>query len=330
MPLAVLAVAVIGPLPALADVQPQSALDASGGGAVRILELTWILFAGGGVIFVGVMLLVLAALLGPPSVRSGLARHGWVVGGGIVFPVVVLSALLIYTFTAASGILRANQAPAAARIEVSGELWWWRVRYLDVHGRTVLETANEISIPVGQPVDLELISANVIHSFWVPNLTGKLDMIPGRVNRLRIQADAPGVLRGQCAEYCGAQHAKMALHVAALPAADHAAWIAARSRPAAEPAGPLLRRGQALFAEGRCGLCHTVRGTPAAGSLGPDLTHVGSRAYIAAGTLPSGAGPIAAWITGGQHIKPGNLMPSFNQFSGEDLRMLAAYLESLK
>lgn len=330
MPLAVAVVAVVSLLPALTNGQTQSALDARGSSAVPILELTWVLFAGGGIIFIAVMLLLLAALFGPSSLRSGLARHAWVVGGGIVFPVLVLSALLIYTFSAASGIVRSQQAPAAARIEVAGELWWWRVRYLDAGGKALLETANEIHIPVGQPVDLELSSGNVIHSFWVPNLAGKVDMMPGRVNRLRLQAAAPGVFRGQCAEYCGAQHAKMAFHVVALPPAEHAAWLAARAQPAAEPAGPWLRRGQALFAESRCGLCHTIRGTPADGTLGPDLTHVGSRSHIAAGTLPNGVGTIAAWITSGQHIKPGNQMPVFNQFSGEDLRALAGYLESLR
>ena len=308
----------------------QTALQANGQHAAQILEITWVLFVGGALIFVAVMVLALLALLGPQAARSALARHAWIVGGGIAFPVVVLSALLVYTFSAASTMVLARQAPAAARIQVTGELWWWRVRYLDAGGSTVLETANEIRIPAGQPVDLELVSQNVIHSFWVPNLAGKLDMIPGRVNRLRLQADAPGVFRGQCAEYCGAQHAKMAFDVVAVTSSDYAHWLAAQARPASKPEAPLLQRGQALFAESRCGLCHSVRGTPAIGMRGPDLTHVGSRLTLAAGTLPNGPGTIAAWITSSQHLKPGSLMPAFRQFSGEDLRALAAYLESLQ
>lgn len=308
----------------------QSVWDPRGGQAAGIVEITWVVFVGGGLIFIAVMLLLLVALLGPRAARSAVAGRAWIIGGGIVFPVVVLSALLVYTLAAASTMVGAKQAPAAARIEVTGELWWWRVRYLDAAGQPMLETANEIRIPVGQPVDLDLVSENVIHSFWVPNLAGKVDMIPGRVNRLRVQAHGPGLFRGQCAEYCGAQHARMALHVVALAPAEYAAWLAAKQRPSAEPGNAMLRRGQALFADNRCGLCHVIRGTAAAGRLGPDLTHVGSRLALAAGTLPNRAETVAEWISSGQHIKPGNRMPSYKQFSGEDLRALAAYLESLR
>jgi cytochrome c oxidase subunit 2 len=322
-------IALLGAVPA-ARGQAPSALEAWGEPAAQILEISWVLFVGGGLVFLAVMVVGTLALAGPARVRAAIAGHGWIVGGGIVFPVVVLSALLVYTFAAAAGMVRAQQAPAATRVEVTGELWWWRVRHLDADGRAVLETANEIRIPAGRPVDLHLLSPNVIHSVWVPNLAGKLDMIPGRVTRLRLQADAPGVFRGQCAEYCGAQHAKMALHVIAMAPPDYQAWLAARGRPAAAPTDPLLRRGQALFADNRCGLCHTVRGTPADGALGPDLTHVGGRMQLAAGTLPNGGDALAAWITTSQHIKPGSLMPAYRQFSGEDLRALVAYLESLR
>lgn len=316
-------------VPVLARAGIQSAFDPKGKDAAQILEITWVLFVGGGLIFTAVMLLALLALFGPPGVRAALGRHAWIIGGGIAFPVVVLSALLVYTFIAASRMVQA-QEPAAARIEVSGELWWWRVRYLDEGGKTLFETANEIRIPAGQPVDFTLVSDNVIHSFWVPNLAGKIDMIPGHVNKQRMQADAPGVFRGQCAEYCGAQHARMAFYVVAHTAQEYAAWVAAQRRPAGNPDDPLLRRGKELFLNNRCGLCHTVRGTPANGRLGPDLTHVGSRLSIAAGILPNGQGAIAGWITGSQHLKPENKMPAFNQFSGEDLRALSAYMESLQ
>jgi cytochrome c oxidase subunit 2 len=316
-------------VPTLAYGGMQSAFDAKGKDAAQILEITWVLFIGGGLIFIVVMVLALIALFGPPAMRAALGRHAWVIGGGIAFPVVVLSALLIYTFLAASSMVRA-QSPPAARIEVTGELWWWRVKYLDASGKTILETANEIRIPAGQPVDLKLISNNVIHSFWVPNLAGKIDMIPGHVNQLRVQADAPGIFRGQCAEYCGAQHAKMAFYVVAQTIEEYSAWLAAQIQPAVTSSNQLLQQGQELFFNNHCSLCHTIRGTPATGNLGPDLTHLGSRLSIAAGILPNGQGPIAGWITDSQQIKPGNRMPSFNQFSGEELRALSAYMESLQ
>ncbi|KQT09752.1 cytochrome C oxidase subunit II [Ramlibacter sp. Leaf400] len=305
-------------------------MRAHGEDAGHILEITWVLFVGGGLIFVAVLALGVLALAGPASVRASLARRGWMVGAGVVFPLVVLTALLVYTFGVAAAMQRANAQPAATRIQVTGELWWWRVRYLGPDGATLLETANELRIPVGEPVDLELVSNDVVHSFWVPSLAGKLDMLPGSTNRLRLRAAEPGVFRGQCAEYCGQQHAKMALHVVAQPPAEHAAWREASRRPAAEPAEPLARQGRALFEQARCGVCHTVRGTSAEGRLGPDLTHVGTRLTLAAGTLPNGPGPLAAWIADPQHLKPGSRMPAYRQFSGEDLRALAAYLEGLR
>jgi cytochrome c oxidase subunit 2 len=194
----------------------------------------------------------------------------------------------------------------------------------------MVETANEIRIPAGQPVEFLLTTSNVIHSFWVPNLAGKIDMIPGRANRLRVQANAPGMFRGQCAEYCGAQHAKMAFHVVAHTPDEYDAWIAALILPAQEPGTPLWQRGMQSFLQNGCGACHTIRGTHAAGKLGPDLTHVGSRLSLGAGVLPNSADAIAAWIRDSQHLKPENKMPAFNQFSSEELRALAAYLESLR
>ena len=207
------------------------------------------------------------------------------------------------------------------RIEVIGEQWWWRVRYLDGAGRPEFETANEIRIPGGQPVLLELKSADVIHSFWVPALAGKLDMIPGRTNRLRLLAARAGEYRGQCAEYCGGPHAFMAFFVIAEEEPAFEAWAANQRAPAGQDSDLFLRQ---------CGACHTVRGTAAAGKLGPDLTHVGSRKTIGAALLPMNRGALAGWIASSQHLKPGNLMPSFQRLSGEELRGLASYLESLE
>ena len=311
----------------LAHGNAPSALVPQGDQAVRIADIAWVLFVGGGLIFVAVMALAAVALFGTAAQRAALGRQTLIIGAGVVFPVVVLSALLVYTFSAVGD---ADVSRPAARIEVTGELWWWRVRYLDDDGRTLVETANEIRIPAQQPVELLLTTTNVIHSFWVPNLAGKIDMLPGHVNRLRLRAHAPGVFHGQCAEYCGAQHAKMALQVVAETPDDYAAWLAAMRLPAQEPRDPLLRQGRQLFLAHRCGQCHTVRGTPAVGTLGPDLTHVGGRQSLGAGLLPNGAGALAGWIVGVQQLKPGSKMPSFNQFSGEELRALAAYLDSLR
>ncbi|TFZ01385.1 cytochrome c oxidase subunit II [Ramlibacter rhizophilus] len=308
----------------------QSAFEAWSEGAAQVLEITWVLFVGGAIIFVFVMLLVLLAVAGPGRLRASLAKHGWVVGGGIVFPLVVLTALLVYTLSAVSPLVRQPDAASVLRIEVTGELWWWRVKYLDPQGGVLVETANEIVIPAGVPVELALVSDNVIHSFWVPNLAGKLDMIPGHVNWLRIEAREPGVFRGQCAEYCGAQHAKMAFHVVAQPAADFQRWLQAQQQPASTPPEPRLQLGQRLFLENRCGVCHTVRGTPADGRIGPDLTHVGRRGWIAAATLPNNVGTLAGWIANPQHIKDGARMPAYHQFSPEELRALAEWLMSLR
>ena len=309
---------------------PQSALGGQGDAAARILEVTWVLFIGGGLIFLAVVLVGLGALAGPAALRAWVSRRGFVLGAGVVFPVVVLTVLLVYTFGVAAGLVRAQAEPAAVRVHVTGEMWWWRVRYLDASGATLMETANEIRIPAGQPVDVQLSTQDVIHSFWVPNLAAKLDMIPGKVNKQRLNAREPGVYRGQCAEFCGAQHAKMAFVVVAQPAAEFETWMRTHAAPAAEPATPLARRGQALFAQARCAVCHAVRGTPAEGKLGPDLTHVGSRLSLAAGTLPNGAGSLAGWISDPQHTKPGVRMPGYRLESGEDLRALAAYLEGLR
>ncbi len=314
------------PFSVRADVQ--SALNPKGEAAGQIAEISWVMFIGAAMIFLLVIIILILALYGPPRMRRQLGRRWLIVGAGIAFPVAVLSALLVYALSATSFMVRADMQPAA-RIEVMGEMWWWRLRYLDRDGRPLFETANDIRIPAGEPVEFVLKSDNVIHSFWVPNLAGKLDMVPGRVNRLRVQAKEPGIFRGQCAEYCGAQHAKMMFDVQALSPDDFQAWMAAQRLPAREPADAELQFGKQLVMQA-CAQCHAIRGTEAAGTLGPDLTHIGSRSSLAAGVLPNNVGTLAGWIAGSQHIKPDNQMPSFNQLSGADLRAVAQYLESLK
>ena len=194
-----------------------------------------------------------------------------------------------------------------------------------------IATANELRIPAGRTVVFTLQSADVIHSFWVPNLGGKVDMIPGRTTHLRAAAPTePGVFRGQCAEYCGGPHALMALEVVALPPAEFEAWLDGQARPAVEPASPAAHRGGELFLAAGCGACHTVRGTPATGRSGPDLTHLGSRRSVGVDTRPMTQANIARFIRDGQHVKPGNLMPPFRIFAADDLDAVATYLAGLK
>jgi cytochrome c oxidase subunit 2 len=299
----------------------QSALEPHGPRAAEIAEIGWVLFAGAAIIFVGVM--ALAAWAGFGGRKAWLSREGFIVGAGIVFPAVVLFILLLYTLFAAARIT-ASETPAL-RIEVTGKQWWWEVRYLTGEGELDFVTANELRIPAGQTVEVLLRSADVLHSFWVPNLAGKLDMVPGMDNRLRLAAERPGTFRGQCAEYCGGPHALMAFYVVAMGPQQFDAWRAGQR----QSASPEESEGKKLFLA-RCAACHTVRGTPARGELGPDLTHVGSRLSLAAGILPNNAGAIAGWIVEGQRIKPGNLMPAFGHFSSEELTALARYVEGLQ
>jgi cytochrome c oxidase subunit 2 len=304
----------------------QSALAPHGPVAGLIAEFWWVMLAGAAAVLALVVALAAYAVFAPRARAAQLGARPLIVGGGIMFPAVVVSALLVWTLVRAAP---AALTDADLTIEVIGEQWWWRVHYLDADGRRDFATANEIRIPAGATVELRLASADVIHSFWVPALAGKLDMIPGRIHRLRLQAARPGAFRGQCAEYCGGPHALMALHVFAETPDGYERWAAAQRQVAAAPANDEQRRGRALVLA-HCATCHAVRGAGAAGLRGPDLTHVGSRRSIGAGLLPSNAGTLAAWIVSSQHLKPGNLMPAFEAFDGVDLRATAAYLESLK
>jgi len=309
----------------------QAVLAPAGPDAAAVRTLSLVLFTGGAVIFLMVMGLAAWAILTRPERRRWLSRPGAIVAMGGIFPVATLTALLVHALLLTEW---SGGAPAAAdtplRIEVIGEQWWWRVTYLDGDGAPIVETANEIRIPVGRPVEFVLKSADVIHSFWVPKLGGKRDMIPGRVNRLTLAADTPGVFRGQCAEYCGGPHTLMAFEVVALPPEDFDRWHSAEREPARAPAHDRATQGQSLFLAHGCGGCHRVRGTEADGVIGPDLTHLGSRRRIAAASFPMNQGTLAGWIADNQHLKPGNHMPSFAIFSGVELRALAAYLEGLK
>lgn len=305
----------------------QSVLDPHGPEARQIARITWFLVVGAGIILFLVTTLALFALLRPEQ-RGWIGSSGLIIAGGLVFPIVTLAALLVYSLVAAG--VRAPAGSDVLEIEVTGYRWWWEVNYLDSSGDVAFTSANEIRMPVGRPVLARVSTADVIHAFWIPNLAGKIDMIPGRINELPLQADAAGTFRGQCTEYCGGPHAWMAFYVVAEEPERYAQWFEGQRQPARVPQSPLLQRGQELFLSNGCGACHTVRGIEAEGRLGPDLTHVGSRLTIGAGMLTNSIDNLTTWIAHSQRVKPDNLMPSFDTLSKDDLQALAAYLESLK
>lgn len=319
-----------GPLVLLAGCNPQqSAFAPVGAEAERINVLFWVMTIGGGLIFVGVIVLSAVAIYGGEALRSRLSGERFITGAGIAFPIVVLSMLLVYGFVVLRAGASAPPSNDGIRFAVSGEQWWWRVTYFDADGNS-FESANELHIPVGQSVRVELTTADVLHSFWVPSLAGKLDMIPGRTNILTMTATEAGVSRGQCAEYCGGAHAFMAFYVVAQTPEDFEAWMTRESGPAVKIEDERAARGAQLFLDTGCRACHTIRGTAADGVIGPDLTHVGSRLSLAAAVLPNTTEAFASWITHNQHIKPQNRMPPYNIFTQSQLEDLALYLESLK
>jgi cytochrome c oxidase subunit 2 len=289
--------------------------------------MSWVLFGGAAAILAAVLALAAWALVARPERWRG--GRGFIMAGGAALPVLVLSALLVYELRIMPG-MSAHGVQGGLRIVVTGKMWWWEVRYLDEEGQPVAISANEIVIPTGRPVALELSSTDVIHSLWIPSLAGKMDMIPGRVNHARLEAERPGVYRAQCAEYCGGQHARMALIVVARQPGEFEDWLAREAAPASEPASEEARRGRDVFLATGCGACHRVRGTAAEGAIGPDLTHLASRRTIGAGMLPNNRGALAGWVANAQALKPGIKMPSFEILDGESLRALATYLESLE
>jgi cytochrome c oxidase subunit 2 len=244
-----------------------------------------------------------------------------VVGAGVVFPIILIAALFVVSDIF---VIQTTQAPAKTRtrltVEVTGHQWWWEVRY---PGTTAV-TANEIHIPVRTPVRVDVRTADVIHSFWVPRLNRTIDAMPGRINSIELYADAVGRYRGQCDEFCGLQHAHMAFYVYADPPAVFRRWLAHEAKPATA-SGP----GAAVFANGSCANCHTIRGTSASADVGPDLTHLQSRTTIGALTRPNTPADLREWITDSQHAKPGNQMPNI-QLSGTQLDQLVSYLEALR
>jgi cytochrome c oxidase subunit II len=301
--------------------------------ADRIAWLGWFMVILSAVVFAAVTVgLVVAVRRGrrrdPQVVDLTDPGPRFVVIGGALLPGIILTALFVVG-TAALGIFPARERPVYT-VKVVGHQWWWEVEYLDADLSRHFATANEIHLPVGQSVQLLLTSADVIHSFWVPQLHGKLDLIPGDTNVLVLRPERAGEYRGQCAEYCGLQHANMALTVVADEPADFAQWLTAQRAPAQPPGDSLAMLGQELFVGGPCALCHSVRGTAAQAQIAPDLTHFGSRLTIGAGRLPNSPGNLEAWIVNAPAFKPGVMMPRITQFTGRELRAVAAYVAGLR
>lgn len=270
----------------------------------------------------------------PPPVATGAEQRRErtmrrAVGSAIALTIVILLVVLVRDYSVGRANTVPTSDPTALHVRLIGHQWWWEVQYQDSSPQRQLTAANEVHVPVGRPVIFTLESADVIHSFWIPALDGKKDMIPGHRNSAWFRADTPGVYRGQCAEFCGYQHAKMAIVVVAQPAGEFRRWYDAQLQPARAPADSLRRAGERVFLAGPCALCHTVAGTSAGGKVGPDLTHVGSRLAIAAGTLPNSRANLMAWIADPQRIKPGVVMPRV-PLTGQQLQAVAAYLEGLR
>lgn len=312
-------------------------LDSAGSRGGPIADLTWGLLAMSASVVGLIAVLVLAGVLvrrsrtgSAPGDRIPISRGPgglpWIYGG-LLATTVVLAAFVVWTMSTLVSISTPEREPTVT-IEIVGHQWWWEVRYISDDPSRIFETANEIHVPVGEPVRLKLSSADVIHSFWVPAISGKTDLIPGRVNETWIEAERVGVYRGQCAEYCGRQHAHMAMRLFADAPEDFRKWWNAQLQPADPPETASARRGQDQFLL-QCGVCHTVRGTPAGGQMGPDLTHLMARTTIAANTLPNTEGHLSAWVADPQGIKPEARMPTLD-LSGPQLTALRHYLTTLE
>ena len=304
----------------------QSTLAPAGREAERIAGLFW--WMTGGALVTWVVVIALAVhFTRRPAARHRRRDSILIIGGGVVVPTLVLTVLLIYGLAMLPPAVA--RAPAGSlQVVVIGEQWWWRVRYLGPEGEVVL--ANEVRLPVGEPVQFRLESDNVIHSFWIPSLGGKMDMIPGRVTNLTLYPTATGTFRGACAEYCGTAHALMAFYVQVLEPQEFDEWLRDQAAPAVPPASPLAALGETVFLATGCHACHTIRGTPADGEIGPDLTHVGSRLSLAAGILDNDPDAFRYWIASTDHAKPGVHMPAFGMLPDADLQALGAYLEGLQ
>ncbi|HVI29918.1 cytochrome c oxidase subunit II [Hansschlegelia sp.] len=315
---------------------PLGYLEGFGVKTREIAHLTWaLLILSIVVVVITSALVVVGALLRRSRAPVGnieqepVSRSGrgvaWITIGVSVSTVALIGSMAWTAYTMAA--IRAPSQNPAVTIEVTGRQWWWQVRYQSDDPSRVFDTANEIHVPVGKPVRVRVKTADVIHSFWIPAVSDKIDLIPNQTNETWFQADKAGIYRGQCSEYCGKQHAHMGLVLVAEDEASFKAWWDGQLTPAAEPEKSELVRAEGVFLQ-RCGACHGVRGTSAGGRFGPDLSHLMSRRTIAAATLPNDTGHLSGWVADPQHVKPGNLMPNLG-ISGPELASVQTYLATL-
>jgi cytochrome c oxidase subunit 2 len=313
----------------------QSALDAHGAPAERLFLLIVVIVAVCAAVWLAVVGVLAVALWRKREASEGRdelvprteRRMMVAVVGGIAATVVIITGLTMASFFATRSLVLASDNDLT--IQVRGLQWWWDAKYVDPSSARSFRTANELHIPVGRNVRIQLDGVDVIHSFWVPSLAGKQDLIPGRLNEITIRAERPGVYRGQCSEFCGLQHAHMAFFVVAEEESAFESWANVQTQPETPPSDAEVQQGREVFLSKPCAACHAVRGTSAVGTSGPDLTHVGSRQYIASGLLETTRGSLAAWIADPQTIKPGNNMPLV-PLTAEELKAVSAYMASLK
>jgi len=318
----------------------QSALDPKGPKAAGVLHLTWFLVGTATVVYVVVVAMLFYVLrrgsrssvdldheLGTEIIEHDRGMKTWVVAGTVLTTIILIGFVFVDLSTARSLSTVGGAEPL--RIDVVGHQWWWEVKYPDPDPQNDIETANEIHVPVGRAVLIKMKSGDVIHSFWAPNVQGKRDLMPGYDTDVMMQVDKPGRWRGQCAEYCGLQHAHMSFYMVAESMSDFDKWLASQSQSAVQPTDSQTAHGQQVFLSHACIMCHAIGGTTAGSRVGPDLTHLASRSTIAAGMLPNTRGNLAGWILNPQSVKPGCRMPP-NPMPGQDLQDLLAYLETLR
>ena len=314
----------------------QSVLDPAGPQALHLFNLGTFLWITAGIVFVLVMAALAVALAQarrrdvPDLSEAGEGRARRIVAGATGVTLAILLVFLVVSYLTGRAYAVTPEGGRPLQVTVVGHQWWWEVQYSDSVNSRSLTTANEIHVPVGRTVILKMTSHDVIHSFWVPNLAGKKDLVPGYSTTTWLRADRPGIYRGQCAEFCGYQHALMGLLVIAEPPAQFARWYDAQLADAMPPTDTVASTGKNVFmgAHG-CVLCHTVRGTDAGGRVGPDLTHVASRHTLAAATVPNNRGWLGGWVMDPQGIKPGARMPP-NDMRPDELQALLTYLQTLR
>jgi cytochrome c oxidase subunit 2 len=306
-----------------------SVLSPAGPQAARLAHLFWIFFGVCAAVYLVMVVLVLASISRTPTAVFDEGPRLRVIAVGGALTTFILVVLLVFSVRAGGGLNPMPGAEQALTVRVIARQWWWEFQYPGTLPSDMVVTANEMHVPAGRPVLLQLASRDVIHSFWVPALHGKRDLIPGHDSTTYIQADQPGTYRGQCAEFCGAQHARMGFLVIAEPVTVFEAWLKHQREPAAPPTTAAAARGQSRFLGSACPMCHTVAGTLAGAATGPDLTHLASRGTIGAGSVPNTPAHLAAWILDSHNIKPGNRMPPL-PMAGAELQDLLAYLETLR